>query len=107
MLRAVTCCTKPEPDMADQSDSKRPWVLISEGGSGASRAAVAAVRALAAAGYQTTVTESGDRSLAGASHDCARRVTVPRVDADAAKYAAAVRAELATRPYVTTFFTTD
>jgi predicted ATP-grasp superfamily ATP-dependent carboligase len=48
------------------------------------------------------VTESGGRSLAGASHDCTRRVTVPRVDDDAAR-----RVELATRPYVTTFFTTD
>jgi predicted ATP-grasp superfamily ATP-dependent carboligase len=93
--------------MARRSDPNRPWVLLSEGGSGASRAAVAAVRALAAAGYQSTVTESGGRSLAGASHYCDRRVTVPRVDDDAVSYAAAVRAELATRPYVTTFFTTD
>ena len=33
-----------------------PWVLISEGTSGESRAAVAAVRALAAAGYRPAVT---------------------------------------------------
>lgn len=93
--------------MAQLPDGERPWVLISEGGSGASRAAVAAVRALAAAGYRTTVTESGGRSLAGASRDCTRRVPVPAVEGGGARYAAAVRAELATRPYLTTFFTTD
>ena len=32
---------------------------------------------------------------------------MPPVDADAKAYAKAIRAELATRPYVTTFFTTD
>jgi hypothetical protein len=65
------------------------------------------VRALAAAGYRTTVTESEGRSLAGASRHCTRRVPVPRLDGDGALYAAAVRAELETRPYLTTFFTTD
>jgi hypothetical protein len=65
------------------------------------------VRALSAAGYRATVTETNGRSLAGASRACARRVTVPRVQGDGAAYAAAVRAELETRPYVTTFFATD
>ena len=93
--------------MAHRSPDDGPWVLISEGGGGESRAAVAAVRALAAAGYRATVTETNGRSLAGASRACARRVTVPAVEGNGAAYADAVRAELATRPYVTTFFATD
>jgi hypothetical protein len=85
-----------------------PWVLVSEGAGGESRAAVAAVRSLAAAGYRTTVTESGpNRSLAGASRACERRVPVPLVAGDGAAYASAVRAELATRDYLTSFITTD
>ena len=43
---------------------QEPWVLISEGGSGESRAAVAAVRALATEGYKPAVTVSGGLSLA-------------------------------------------
>jgi hypothetical protein len=93
--------------MAHRPQEDGPWVLISEGGYGSSRAAVAAVRALADAGYRPTVTETNGRSLAGASRACARRVTVPRVQGDGVEYAAAVRAELATRPYLTTFFVTD
>jgi hypothetical protein len=93
--------------MARRPPAAGPWVLISEGGYGSSRAAVAAVRALAEAGYRATVTETNGRSLAGASRACARRVTVPRVEGDGAEYAAAVRAELETRPYVTTFYATD
>ena len=93
--------------MARRPDGNGPWVLVSEGGGGESRAAVAAVRALAAAGYRPTVTETNGRSLAGASRSCARRVTVPMVEGDGAAYAAAVRAELETRPYVTTFHATD
>jgi len=84
-----------------------PWVLVSEGADGESRAAVVAVRALARAGYRPTVTETAGRSLAGASNACARRVTVPPVAGDGAGYAEAVRAELATRPYLTTFYATD
>jgi hypothetical protein len=66
--------------MAHRPDESGPWVLVSEGGYGASRAAVAAVRALAGAGYRAAVTETNGRSLAGASRACARRVTVPRVE---------------------------
>jgi hypothetical protein len=86
-----------------------PWVLVSEGADGESRAAVAAVRALAAGGYRPTVTETEGRgrSLAGASRWCARRVTVPAVVDDGAAYAEAVRAELATCDYVTSFILTD
>jgi biotin carboxylase len=90
--------------------SKRPdgpWVLVSEGADGESRAAVVAVRALAAAGYRPTVTETNGRSLAGASNACARRVTVPPVTGDGKEYAAAVNAELASRAYLTSFYVTD
>ena len=83
------------------------WVLLSEGGNGESRAAVTAVRALAHAGYRTSVTETNRLSLAGASRWCDRRVPVAPVEVDAAAYANAIRAELSTRPYVTSFFTTD
>jgi hypothetical protein len=62
---------------------------------------VAAVRALATAGYRPEVTVSGDLSLAGASRSCARRVRVPPVATDPQGYADAVRAELATGSYLT------
>lgn len=75
-------------------------VLISEGGSGESRAAVAAVRALATAGYHPSVTVCGDLSLAGASRYCGRRVPVPPVASDPRGYADAVRAELASGGYL-------
>ena len=91
--------------MARRNDG--PWVLVSEGADGESRAAVAAVRALALGGYRPTVTETNGRSLAGASRWCARRVTVPAVVGDGTAYAEAVNAELATRDYVTSFILTD
>jgi hypothetical protein len=82
-------------------------VLISEGGSGESRAAVAAVRALFAAGYRPKVTVSGDLSLAGASRYCAGRVPVPSAVTDPQAYADAVRAELASGSYVALFPASD
>ncbi|HET7457977.1 MAG TPA: hypothetical protein VFJ74_09995 [Gemmatimonadaceae bacterium] len=85
----------------------KSWVLISEGGSGESRAAVAAVRALAAEGWRPAVTVSGDLSLAGASRHCARRVAVPPVEEQPEEYAAAVRAELASGDYLTLFPASD
>jgi predicted ATP-grasp superfamily ATP-dependent carboligase len=87
--------------------NEEAWVLLSEGGNGESRAAVTAVRALAHAGYRTSVTETDRLSLAGASRWCDRRVPVAPVEVDAAAYANAIRAELSTRPYLTSFFTTD
>jgi hypothetical protein len=69
-------------------------ILVSEGGSGESRAALAAVRALSAAGYRTTVTVDGPRSLAASSRHTTERLRVPSVHTDPAGYAAAVRAEL-------------
>lgn len=74
------------------------WVLVS--GPDQSRAAVAAVRGLSAAGYRPAVTISGRASLAAASRYCRRRVVVPSVDVDPAGYAAAVRAELARHNYL-------
>src|SRR5438552_2774380 len=79
------------------------WVLVTEGGDGQSRAAVAAVRALAADGYRPAVTEYDRISLAGASRYCARRVPVPLGEVDAEAYAKAVRAELESRPYLAVF----
>lgn len=78
-----------------------PRVLITEGGSGESRAALAAVRTLAAAGYRPVVTVSGEWSFAGASRHCHATVRVPFVREDPDAYAAAVRAETAAREYLT------
>jgi hypothetical protein len=81
------------------------WVLVTDGGTGQGRSALAAVRALAAAGYRAAVTTSGDHSLAAASRHCGRRVPVPPVDG--VGYADAVRAELAARPYLTVLAASD
>ncbi len=81
------------------------WVLVS--GPDQSRAAVVAVRGLAAAGYRAAVTVSGKASLAAASRYCLRRVAVPSADVDPAGYAAAVRAELASHNYLTVLPASD
>jgi hypothetical protein len=83
----------------------RPPVLVTEGGSGQSRAAVAAVRALSVGGYEPVVSVSGGRSLAAASRYCARRVHVPF--ATERGYAHAIREELSRHPYVTVLPTSD
>jgi predicted ATP-grasp superfamily ATP-dependent carboligase len=83
------------------------WVLVSEGGDGESRAAVAAVRALARNGYRPVVTESNGRSLAGSSRSCALRVRVPPIAGGGNAYADAIQAELASRSYVAVFVATD
>lgn len=75
-------------------------VLVTEGGDGESRAAVAAVRALSEAGYRPTVTVSGDLSMAAASRHARRRIDVPAATADPSGYATAIRAELERRPYL-------
>jgi hypothetical protein len=81
-------------------------VLITEGASGGqSRAAVAAVRALAIRGYRPVVAVSGDHSLAAASRFCSRTLRVPPVDDT--RYGARIRAELATGRYVTVFAASD
>jgi len=87
---------------------RRPWsVLISEGGDGESRAAVAATRLLSTSGYGVTVTTSGSLSLAAYSRFCDRRVRVPRVYDDPGGYAEAVRSELAAGAYLTVLPATD
>lgn len=68
------------------------WVLISDGGPGQARSTLAAVRALAAAGYHPVVTTSGDGSLAASSRFCAKVVEVPRAGND--EYAAELRRHL-------------
>lgn len=87
--------------------STASWVLVTEGGNGLSRAAVAAVRSIAASGRRAAVTESNRFSLAGASRHCSRRVAVPLASTDPAGYAEAVNAELATRPYLTVLPASD
>ena len=74
------------------------WVLISDGGPGQARSTLAAVRALASAGYRPVVTTSGHRSLAASSRFCARTVEVPR--AGEPDYATALRSHLE-RGYLT------
>ncbi len=65
-----------------------------------SRAAVAAVRLLAAAGYRPAVTHTGRTSLAAASRHCRRRVRVPSAELDPDRYRAAIEAESAARGYL-------
>src|SRR5437588_8785910 len=101
----ATLSTEPQcrPEHAMAGD----WVLVTEGGDGQSRAAVAAVRALAADGYRPAVTEYDGLSLAGASRHCARRVPVPLGEVDPEGYAKAVRVELESRQYLAVFPGTD
>ena len=74
------------------------WVLISDGGSGQARSTLAAVRALAGAGYLPVVATSGEGSLAAASRFCARAIEVPR--AGEVGYAASLRRQIG-RGYLT------
>lgn len=73
-------------------------VLVSEGALGQGRSAVAAVRALAASGYEPVVTTTGGRGPAAASRYCATTLRVPPVSS--AEFAAAVRLELSTGRYL-------
>ncbi len=75
------------------------WVLVSDGGKGGSRDAVAAVRALEAGGYRPAVTISGGSLLGLPSRYAARLVEVPHVSSDG--YADAVRAEMESSGYLT------
>jgi hypothetical protein len=79
----------------------KDWVLVTSGDNRGSRAALAAVRALAAGGYRAAVTVSGSRSLASTSRYCARRVDVPSVTSDPQGFAAAVRALVTADTYLT------
>jgi len=84
-------------------DTKTDWVLVT----GDSRGAVAAVRALAAAGCRPAVTTSGSGSMAGASRFCARRIRVPDAALDPTGYAAAIRAEADRTLYLAILPATD
>jgi predicted ATP-grasp superfamily ATP-dependent carboligase len=80
-------------------------VLVTDGGTGQGRSALAAVRGLAAAGYRAAVTTSGDHSIAASSRFCDRRVSVPGVDDP--RYADAINAELAASPYLAVLAASD
>ena len=67
----------------------RRRVLVTDGGTGQGRSALAAVRALAMGGYEPWVTRSGSHSLAASSRWCAGAVDVPPVG-DRERYADAV-----------------
>lgn len=82
-----------------------PWVLVADGSLGQNRSALAAVRALGTAGYRVTVTQSGPRSLAGASRFCSG--VVPTPPAGAAQFAAEIRRELSFRHYLTVIPASD
>lgn len=64
-------------------------VLVTDGGSGQGRSAVAAVRALALAGYLPVVTTLARHSLAAASRWCAGAMSAPPAESE--EYADAVR----------------
>jgi hypothetical protein len=80
-------------------------VLVTDSANGQNRASLAAVRALAEAGYAPVVATSARWSLAGASRFCAGRVLVPPVDDPT--FATAVRAELDGTSYLATFAASD
>jgi hypothetical protein len=83
----------------------RGWVLLTDGTNGHNRSTLAAVRALAKAGYRSAVTVSGRRSVASVSRFCDRIVLTP--SADDPDYASAIRAEAAARPYLTVLPASD
>lgn len=80
-------------------------VLVTDGAAGQALSTLAAVRALAAAGYAPAVTFSARFSLAAASRHCALRMAVP--PATEVGYARAIRDELSSRPYLTVLPTSD
>jgi predicted ATP-grasp superfamily ATP-dependent carboligase len=71
-------------------------VLVSDHVDGRSRSAVAAVRALGAAGYHPFVAVTGSPSAAGASRSCAGLVSLPRPDSP--DYRGAVERYLTAHP---------
>jgi predicted ATP-grasp superfamily ATP-dependent carboligase len=81
------------------------WILVTDHGYSQSRTALATVRALAMAGFRPAVTVADSWTLAAASRYCSRRVTVP--PGGGPRYAAAVREELAARPYACVLPTSD
>src|SRR5205807_2631026 len=85
----------------------RGAVLVSDGGYGQSKPSLAAVRALAMAGYRPVVTTSGSLSMAAASRYCTGRIPVPSADLDPNGFASTVEAELATGRYLGLLPTSD
>lgn len=75
------------------------WVLVTDGGHGASRDCVGAVRALHTAGFRVAVTVSRRTPLARPSRYAERRIDVP--DVQEPGYLGAIQAEVERHPYVT------
>ncbi len=82
-----TTINRVRPRMADNG---RGTVLVTDGGSGQGRSALAAVRALDAAGYRAVVGATGPRNMAATSRFCAESVLTPPVSDPG--YANSVRA---------------
>ena len=93
------------PAAAARRVRSRPAVLVTDGGNGQNRSALAAVRALAAGGYRPVVTVSGSGSLAAASRHCAGVVRVPKVES--AQYSVAVRDEVDRSEYLDVMAASD
>ncbi len=80
--------------------------LVTDGGRGMSRSALATVRALGSAGHRVIVTESGCGELAASSRHAAAVVAVPTArDADA--FSAAIRDQVAEHEVLAVFATSD
>jgi hypothetical protein len=80
-------------------------VLVTDDGGGHARSAVAAVRALAQAGYEPTVAASGSGSLAAASRHTRRVIAVP--PPDRADYARIIHSFVLDGGYLATFPSSD
>ena len=80
-------------------------VLVTDDGGGQARSAVAAVRALAQAGYEPAVAASGSGSLAAASRHTRRVVAVP--PPDDGEYASTIRSFVLDGGYLATFPSSD
>ncbi|MDQ3751489.1 MAG: hypothetical protein M3333_01165 [Actinomycetota bacterium] len=80
-------------------------MLITDDNYGKASGSVAAVRALAAAGYHPAVAFSTPISLAASSRHCLRQIRVPSHRSD--EYVGAIGAELDSRPYLAVLPTTD
>jgi len=79
-------------------------VLVTDGGNGQGRSALAAVRALARGGWAPVVTTSGRWSLAAASRSTTAAVRLP---ADPDRYACALRAEARSGRYAAVVAASD
>jgi hypothetical protein len=81
------------------SSSPGRWVLVSDGGSGSSRDAVAAIRGVAYAGYRAAATVNSRSPLTAPSRYAGRRVLAPPATSPA--FPEAIRSELQAWPYLT------